>query len=473
MKDLLDGDPIIVDVKAKEPPPHNRNLNKALRLAGFGFRVFPCREKTTVDPETGEEKKIKTPYTFHGFKDGTTDAATVRKWWTLVYPGALVGLCTGGDDGVDVVDLDVKDGKNGFDAVEAIFGELPATFAYRTLSGGEHRLYRRNGSVIKNATDAFKDRYDGNATGIDIRGDGGYVIFYGDVPPDLPARLADWPAKLDKALKRDEETAREAPPEKEAAEEQRPDWTPEERAEELKRVQDALEYVPADDRERWLKIGMALKAAFGADGRPVWDEWSQTSEKFDAKDQNHKWGSFKKSGIGLGTLYQIAKDYGWEPKDTGLKFCVGKGADLFADRRTEWAEMDAAAKEEEKQTKAQAHDEPEYPEFDDMPWEWEGKGKNKERARNEYNLRLALQYLGVSVGFSEFNYKEEIKGLLHHGPWLTMRPSMPCGRLARVWPEVSEGGLRGAAAFGDCTREQDASRAQISGFARLGRRGGG
>ena len=77
--------------------------------------------------------------------------------------------------------------------------------------------------------------------------------------------------------------------------------------------------------------------------------------------------------------------------------------------------------EAEKQTRARADDdddEPEPPEFEDLPWKWEGKGKNKERARNEYNLRLALQYLGVSVGFNEFNYKEEIKGLPHHGPWL-------------------------------------------------------
>src|SRR5262245_55661320 len=40
------------------------------------------------------------------------------------------------------------------------------------------------------------------------------------------------------------------------------------------RVRDALAHVPADDRQVWLSIGMALKHEFGEAGRMLWDEWS-------------------------------------------------------------------------------------------------------------------------------------------------------------------------------------------------------
>ena len=57
---------------------------------------------------------------------------------------------------------------------------------------------------------------------------------------------------------------------------------------------------------------MALKAGFGESGRDAWDTWSQTSEKFNAIDQDKKWRSFNGSGIGIATLFAIAKQNGWE-----------------------------------------------------------------------------------------------------------------------------------------------------------------
>ena len=38
--------------------------------------------------------------------------------------------------------------------------------------------------------------------------------------------------------------------------------------------------------------------------------------KFDAKDQEKVWRSFKRDGVGLGTLFDIAKGYGWRPSST-------------------------------------------------------------------------------------------------------------------------------------------------------------
>jgi RecA-family ATPase len=58
---------------------------------------------------------------------------------------------------------------------------------------------------------------------------------------------------------------------------------------------------------------MASKAHFGEAGRALWDEWSKTSDKFNARDQDKRWRSFNGSGIGIGTLFDIAKQNGYQP----------------------------------------------------------------------------------------------------------------------------------------------------------------
>lgn len=70
----------------------------------------------------------------------------------------------------------------------------------------------------------------------------------------------------------------------------------------------------SDDRNQWLKIGMALHAEFaGSDeGFDLWSHWSRQSLKFDERDQRQKWKSFRRSGVGIGTLFEIAKGYGYE-----------------------------------------------------------------------------------------------------------------------------------------------------------------
>ena len=70
----------------------------------------------------------------------------------------------------------------------------------------------------------------------------------------------------------------------------------------------------SDDRDQWLKIGMALHAEFaGSDeGFDLWSHWSRQSLKFDERDQRQKWKSFRRSGVGIGTLFEIAKGYGYE-----------------------------------------------------------------------------------------------------------------------------------------------------------------
>ena len=68
----------------------------------------------------------------------------------------------------------------------------------------------------------------------------------------------------------------------------------------------------ADDRETWLKVGMALHSV--DDGLlSAWDEWSQLSEKYQAKECARQWRSFKANGgVGLGSLIS------WARADSGI-----------------------------------------------------------------------------------------------------------------------------------------------------------
>ena len=86
---------------------------------------------------------------------------------------------------------------------------------------------------------------------------------------------------------------------------------------EEERIRSALNFIPADDRETWLRVGMALHwTGWGDAARPLWDSWSQKSAKFDEPDQDKTWESFERRTYSgpvatLGTLFNLAKQHGW------------------------------------------------------------------------------------------------------------------------------------------------------------------
>jgi hypothetical protein len=80
------------------------------------------------------------------------------------------------------------------------------------------------------------------------------------------------------------------------------------------RIREALHHVGADDRDVWLHIGMALKDEMGDAARPLWDEWSRRSKKFDERDQDKTWKSFHGNKIKIGTLFHYAQQSGWKPQ---------------------------------------------------------------------------------------------------------------------------------------------------------------
>jgi hypothetical protein len=99
----------------------------------------------------------------NGLKDATTAPAIIRRWWGL-FPRANIATPTGA-----VLDVDAgKGGRETLAALEAQHGPLPVTPKVLTGGGGEHyhfapvpRLRNSAGKV---------------GPGLDIRGEGGYVL---------------------------------------------------------------------------------------------------------------------------------------------------------------------------------------------------------------------------------------------------------------------------------------------------------
>ncbi len=113
---------------------------------------------------------------------------------------------------------------------------------------------------------------------------------------------------------------------------EKPDKSLSEVAKDLERAKEALQSVPADNYDLWLRIGFALHSTgAGRWAYQVWDEWSRTSDKYDERDQEKTWQSFKgrEGGITLGTLFETAKEHGWSSgKETQLSIlCLAEIAE--------------------------------------------------------------------------------------------------------------------------------------------------
>jgi putative DNA primase/helicase len=72
-----------------------------------------------------------------------------------------------------------------------------------------------------------------------------------------------------------------------------------------------LQAIPAYDRDDWIPIGMALKSHLGDAGWPLFDDWSQTADNYQASAARSVWRSFRGAGVGIGTLIYRAKQNGW------------------------------------------------------------------------------------------------------------------------------------------------------------------
>src|SRR4051812_25041544 len=114
-------------------------LDHALAYAKRGFRVFPLHTpnaegKCSCLRDCGRDNG-KHPRTLDGLKSATTDAEQINKWWSL-WPEANIGILTGRESGIFVVDVDPRHG--GTDTLKALLekhGQLAEKF-YAMTGGG-------------------------------------------------------------------------------------------------------------------------------------------------------------------------------------------------------------------------------------------------------------------------------------------------------------------------------------------------
>lgn len=158
----------------------------ALDYVSMGLAVVPLRPRS------------KEPATAHGLRDWTDDPDSVREVWGA-HPDLNVGIvCGAPSGGLVAIDLDChEDGPDGMASLrewELAHGDLPETCTAVTGSGGLHMLYRADGEVRPSANAGL---------GVDVRGDGSYIVappsvhpngrrYEWEVPPDeLAPRPAD------------------------------------------------------------------------------------------------------------------------------------------------------------------------------------------------------------------------------------------------------------------------------------------
>ncbi|WP_186138303.1 MULTISPECIES: VapE domain-containing protein [Burkholderia] len=77
------------------------------------------------------------------------------------------------------------------------------------------------------------------------------------------------------------------------------------------RIRAALEYIPADDRDQWCRMGMAIQSELGDAGFDLWDAWSQRSDSYNERDAKAVWKSFKGGGVTMASLFHEARAHGY------------------------------------------------------------------------------------------------------------------------------------------------------------------
>jgi putative DNA primase/helicase len=77
------------------------------------------------------------------------------------------------------------------------------------------------------------------------------------------------------------------------------------------RIESALSYVSAHDRETWVAMAMAVKNELGEDGFDLWDAWSRNADSYNASAAKAVWKSCRGQGVTVGTLFHAAKASGW------------------------------------------------------------------------------------------------------------------------------------------------------------------
>ena len=271
------------------------NLQVAHDLQRAGIPVFPFR----LVKRKGKIEKV--PCITDWPNRATTDTATAEAWWAK-WPDAMPGIPTGPRSGFAVVDLDRKNGKDGFAEIRALGYDPDAMSPVMVESpGGSRHLYFRHEEGLRSTTDRI-------APGIDTRAAGGYVaapgavsakgtyrLLSGSLTDDLPP----WP----EALMRPSGRTREAG-------QGEPTGLP------FHVIRAALMAVPNDARPygEYIDFGMAIHAESDGseEGLQAWQDWCAKNPNNDPGLNESKWEGFKADGGLTGwKIIHEAERHGW------------------------------------------------------------------------------------------------------------------------------------------------------------------
>lgn len=142
---------------ALESTQKTNNYNAAMAYASMlNWSIFPIAYKSKV------------PITTNGFKDATNDIEQIKRWWTD-HPNSGIGLPTGKINNIVVIDIDPRSrGDMSFDRLIDDNEQLPHTVHCLTPGGGSHYYLSYDERINKSKLNDYP--------GIDIQGDGKYVI---------------------------------------------------------------------------------------------------------------------------------------------------------------------------------------------------------------------------------------------------------------------------------------------------------
>lgn len=159
----FDGDRAI---RGLRPPPRNPVLEHANKYSAKKWAAFPLQPRSKLpvflEPEQSDG---------HSYISSSFDKNVINQWFEE-HPEFNIGIATGRNSGVFVLDVDGADGEESLEKLEWKHGRLPETAEVRTGKG--RHIYFQNVPGIKSSVAQL-------APYLDIRGDDGYVV----APPSV------------------------------------------------------------------------------------------------------------------------------------------------------------------------------------------------------------------------------------------------------------------------------------------------
>ncbi|MDH4378374.1 MAG: DUF3987 domain-containing protein [Vampirovibrionales bacterium] len=309
-----------IEIKKKPLPEEERalkdttkiitdNLEKALEYLSAGWSIIPIHSIkdgncTCGRTDCGSPGKHPRIGTWAEYQTRKSTPEEVKEWFTQ-WPDSNIATITGKVSNLVAIDID------DISVYNEVLKDFPTGCIANTGGGGKHLFYNypEGSPKVPNSVSKLMPK-------VDVRGDGGYIL----LPPSLhhSGRWYEWDLKEPPSKFSDDAVALliegraksenamphlfTDPPNKVKASKADKD-----------EVVRALSFLEADNYERWLKVGMALKLEYSSEGYKLWDDWSQKSAKYRSSSElQEKWSSFERTvGVTVGSIFQWALEEGF------------------------------------------------------------------------------------------------------------------------------------------------------------------